>query len=153
MTEKDKYCMSVGQTHPTFCIEPDGHEGAHTYGPVKEMKFISSGEAEAKQDGLRRRIDVAYAERNQLVAHLASLFPSSIERHDTDDIAWDDEWRWVVYIDHPEGQLSWHLHESHLPFFDHVVRGNGQRSWDGHTTEEKYERLNRACGGEGSEQA
>jgi hypothetical protein len=51
----------------------------------------------------------------------------------------------VVYIDHPEGQLSWHIHDSHLPFFDHVERGNGKRSWDGHTTEEKYQRLAQAC--------
>lgn len=82
--------------------------------------------------------DGAYKERNRLVAFLCSLFPASVEQHVGDD--WEDDWRNVVYIDLPTGQASWHIHDSHLPLFDHVPRDEG-RVWDGHTTDQKYARL------------
>lgn len=84
--------------------------------------------------------DRAYTERNRLVALIASLYPSSLERHDDADKSWEDDWRWIVFIDLPTGQASWHIHDSHLPMFDHVQRFAG-RKWDGHTTEEKYARI------------
>ncbi len=84
--------------------------------------------------------DGAYIERNRLVAFLCSLYPCSIERHPEDDKNWHDDWRWAVYIDTPIGQWSWHLHDSHLQFFDHVSRIQG-RKWDGTTTEQKYQAI------------
>jgi hypothetical protein len=98
------------------------------------------GEAEAQRLEAIRRKDAAYTERNQCVALLAALFPSSLERHPDSDTTWDDDWRWIVYIDLPTGQVSWHLHDSHLAIFHHVPRFQG-RAWDGHTTEEKYKRV------------
>ena len=82
----------------------------------------------------------AYSERNRLVAYLASLYPSCLERHPADE-EWEDDWRWIVFIHHPAGQLSWHIHDSELERFSHVPRGIGNVKWDGHTTEEKYRRL------------
>jgi len=105
----------------------------------QEVQFIG-----AERDDLRARKDQAYTERNRCVAMLAALFPSSLERHPEDDQEWEDDWRWVVYIDLPTGQASWHIHDSHLRLFDHVARFQGRR-WDGHTTEEKYARLLRAA--------
>lgn len=89
---------------------------------------------------LVKQKDAAYHERNQLVALLAALFPSSLERHPDEDTEWENDWRNIVYMDTPAGQLSWHLHDSELPLFDHVPRLQG-RTWDGHTTEEKYGRV------------
>jgi hypothetical protein len=80
----------------------------------------------------------AYAERNKLVAFLAALFPSSMERHEGAD--WEDDWRWVVMIDLPAGQVSWHIHDSELPLFAHI-KSQGARRWDGHTNEQKWERV------------
>lgn len=88
----------------------------------------------------RRQKDGAYAERNQLVAGLSKCFPSSLERHPDDDQTWENDWRWIVFIDLPTGQASWHIHDSELPQFDHLLRDQG-RKWDGHTNEEKYQRL------------
>lgn len=82
--------------------------------------------------------DGAYAERNKLVAALSKLFPASLERHD--GVEWEDDWRWVVFIDLPTGQASWHIHDSELPQFAHLPRQAGRR-WDGHTNEQKYARL------------
>jgi hypothetical protein len=118
--------------------------------------------------------DVVYRERDFIVAALAKLATLSgttggawLARHeDTDGDEWDSDWRWVVYIGLPTGQVSWHIHDSELPLFAGLVRfvpafgGNlaeihfpdgrvqqrgygldSQFLWDGHTTEEKYRRL------------
>lgn len=84
--------------------------------------------------------DGAYSERNRLVAALSKLFPASLERHPEDDKTWEDDWRWIVFMDLPTGQASWHLHDSELMNFGHLPRGQG-RKWDGHSNDEKYARL------------
>ena len=87
--------------------------------------------------------DAAYAERNRLVALLAALFPGSLEENaagSPEDRA--EGWNWIVYVELPTGQASWHLHDRELPLFAHVPRNQG-RAWDGHTTEEKYARVER----------
>lgn len=92
---------------------------------------------------LRESKDSAYNERDRLVALLASLFPSWLTRHPDDDEAWEDDWRWIVGIELPAGQATWHIHDSELPLFAHVERRDV--AWDGHSTEEKYERVSRAA--------
>lgn len=34
MAAGEKLCKDAGIQYPTFCIEPEGHEGCHTYGPL-----------------------------------------------------------------------------------------------------------------------
>lgn len=80
----------------------------------------------------------AYRERNMLVAALSRLYPSYLMQH-PDDPVWDRDWRWIVCIEAPVGQLTWHLHDSHLPMFNHLPEK--ANNWDGHSTEEKYARL------------
>ena len=81
--------------------------------------------------------DQAYAERNQLVALLAHIFPSGTRR--THIEGWDPEWHGCVYIDTPCGQLSWHYHDNDAPLFADLPAYN--KEWDGHTTEQKYLRV------------
>ncbi len=96
--------------------------------------------------------DTAYKERNALVNALCKLFPASLERHPDSDTAWEDDWRWIVFIDLPTGQATWHIHDSEVPAFSHLPRGAG-RTWDGHTTEEKYRRLEAlSVGGTGTKE-
>src|SRR5690349_5330413 len=104
----------------------------------------------------RKERDLAYTERNRLVAALARLIGRGSPCADCattgmagfcehrnrawlaehpEDQTWDPEWRTIVFIDGPTGQLSWHLHDSDVPLFDGLPRG--PNSWDGHTTEEK----------------
>ncbi len=111
-------------------------------------------EAERERESLRARLaereaekDGAYRERNALVAALSKLFPAWLERHPHEDTEWEDDWRWIVFISLPTGQVSWHIHDSELSSFRHLwARREG--SWDGHTTEEKYRRLAALEGGE-----
>lgn len=103
------------------------------------------------EEQLRKQKDNVYWERNQLVAALSKLFPAWLEKHDEKDKDWDADWRTIVYIEIPPEyrhsdekdfthQLSWHIHDTDVPMFDHLRYRYGT-SWDGHTTEEKYRRL------------
>ena len=85
-------------------------------------------------------VDAAYQERNRLVALLARLYPSGLKR--TDIPGWDPEWHGCVYIDLPTGQASWHYHDRDAHLFDGLPPYQGE--WDGHSTEEKYDRVSRA---------
>lgn len=98
--------------------------------------------AEAPGRDYRAERDAAYVERNRLVAALARIFPAWLADHrDIQGEKWDPEWRTVVFIDGPTGQLSWHLHDSDVPLFEGLPRS--QNTWDGHTSAEKYERVAR----------
>lgn len=74
-----------------------------------------------------------YRERAHLVAHLAAVYPSRIGVDPA-----EPDWP-VVYVETEAGQMSWHLAAADLPLFAHVPRGDA--NWDGHTTVEKYRRL------------
>lgn len=93
----------------------------------------------------KQRNDV-YEERDRLVCALSKVFPSWLARHPDTDKAWDDDWRWIVFVQLPTGQATWHIHDRELPWFAHLKRRT-ENVWDGHTTEEKYRRL-AALGGQ-----
>lgn len=97
--------------------------------------------------------DGAYRERDMLVCALSKVFPSYLARHSEEDSEWENDWRWIVYINIPtekmllptgnkitrSEQISWHIHDSEREMFNHLeVREN---NWDGHNTERKYQRL------------
>lgn len=82
---------------------------------------------------LNNALNDAYRERAQLVALLAAIYPSTWGI----DPDWTD-WH-VVYVQLPTGQASWHISPADRDLFAHVLGPAGD--WDGHTTEEKYERI------------
>ncbi|GAA0975986.1 hypothetical protein Q7689_00665 [Nocardiopsis tropica] len=82
--------------------------------------------------------DAVYRERAALIAHLAALYPAVIVRNG--DPADDPDWP-LIYIDTPQGQMSWHLTQADLDLFPHVPTVAEGPEWDGHTNGEKYRRL------------
>ena len=103
------------------------------------LTHLECREVFAEVDRLRADKAGAYAERDRLVAVLSKVFRSHLCRHPDEDTEWDNDWRWIVCIHTPAGQATWHVHDSERHQFDHLpVRPN---HWDGHTTEEKYRRL------------
>lgn len=89
--------------------------------------------------------DNAYKERDLLVVALSKIFPAYIAQHPAEE-EWDHDWRNIIFIDIPVGkgktaQLSWHIHDSEIDYFKHLREGKNE--WDGHDTEEKYDRLRR----------
>lgn len=116
----------------------DNDEGCLTAMHKSALRPAAPAPAEGEIATLKAQKDGAYAERNKLVAALSKIFPASVERHEGED--WEDDWRNVVYIDLPTGQASWHIHDSEVKFFEHLPFGEG-RKWDGHTNDEKYQRV------------
>jgi len=87
-------------------------------------------------------IDQAYRERNQLVTLLANM---ALARGWKAGRRWDRSqevgWENVVVIDLPTGQVSWHIgvHDGPVCQFETLPAYDGE--WDGHTTDEKWERV------------
>lgn len=88
--------------------------------------------------GVRGERDKAYEERAKLVAFLAAVYPAELAEAESDSGAW-----WLVFVSTPAGQMSWHIHEDDLDLFEHLhdKPQTSLSNWDGHTTEQKYERL------------
>ena len=96
----------------------------------------------AENARLREVKDGAYRERNMLVAALARVGLSlgwNVGLAKTAIEGWSEDWHNCIYIDSPNGQLSWHIHDSQMTAFSGFPKYSG--AWDGHTTEQKYARL------------
>jgi len=102
---------------------------------------IESALAEA-----RREKAGAYGERNQCVALLVRMalalgWRAGVRDHeDKPGENWEPDWRSLVCIDLPTGQVSWHFHDSEKHLLAGLPAYAG--SWDGHGTAEKYRRVN-----------
>lgn len=98
----------------------------------------------AELDALK---NAAYEERNRIVALLSALALDRgwlVCRTQTAIEGWSDDWHGCVYIDTPQGQISWHYHDSHAPLFAHLP-WRDSCEWDGHDTPTKYERVAALC--------
>jgi len=91
-----------------------------------------------------RSSEDAYRERDQcvaLIAHLAAAlgYTVGIGEHDPKDRAWLPEWRTIIYIDLPTGQVSWHIREDERAWFADLPPYT--KPWDKHSVTEKYRRV------------
>lgn len=83
------------------------------------------------------QLDTVYRERAHLVAHLAAIHPAHIGHTDPGAPEYA-----VLTVETPAGQMTWHIAERDMDLFAHVQSTSRIcRSWDGHTTDEKYQRL------------
>lgn len=80
-------------------------------------------------------LDAAYTERANLVALLAALYPSYWDYADPQCPKWP-----VVFVELPTGQASWHFSPDDWWIGACIPRRHGA-VWDGHTTEQKYQRI------------
>lgn len=78
-----------------------------------------------------------YRERAHLLAHLATVYPAHLQPDPA-----EPDWP-VLHVELPTGQACWHISEDDLDLFTHV-RTDRFTAWDGHSTEEKYRRLDQA---------
>ena len=116
-------------------------------------------EMERAEDLLKAQKEVAYEERNRLVALFASMalamgWRAGIGLHEDPasggtgkpeegsiplQAGWDPEWRTFVMVETPEGQATWHFHDSQKHLVAHLPPN--MTKWDGHDTSTKYVRL------------
>jgi hypothetical protein len=99
-------------------------------------------EAEAREEILEADsvtdLDDVYRQRNRMVAFAAAEYPSTFI------VGADDKWPdfAVVYVDLPTGQTSWHIGPRDFDLFDFMPKSvPGSASWDGHTDDEKHDRI------------
>lgn len=86
-------------------------------------------------------VDRAYGERNKVIALAARMalklgYSAGIK---DDPVERNRDWKKVIFIDLPAGQVSWHVHRRELKFFKFLKPY--QKMWDGHSTDEKYRRV------------
>lgn len=108
-------------------------------GKVSALALITKLHCDRIQ--LQQQKDLAYSERDKMLAlfcrlAIASGITAGLGKHIGGE--WDDDWRNIVFIDLPSGQISFHIHDSELPLFDSLPEYAGE--WDGHDTETKWER-------------
>lgn len=86
--------------------------------------------------------DGLYRERAHLLALLTGVLGPEVSHiGDTDPEA--EGWP-VLTLELPTGQASWHIAPEDLELFQHVrPTTEADRPWDGHSTEEKYQRTDR----------
>jgi NTP pyrophosphatase (non-canonical NTP hydrolase) len=88
--------------------------------------------------------DAVYKERDMCVALIARMalglgYRVWLGQHPNAD--WEDDWRTIVFIDLPTGQVSWHIHDSEREWFLRDLHYNSDLIWDSHDTAEKYHRV------------
>lgn len=94
-------------------------------------------EVRAQNQQLDADLNGAYRERAHLLADIAARHPSHLAYSDSDVPTWP-----VLTIEPDTGQMCWHINPDDLDLFEHVTWGDAFAiGWDGHTTEEKYQRL------------
>ncbi|MCI3240255.1 hypothetical protein [Streptomyces spinosisporus] len=93
-------------------------------------------------DSFAKERDGAYRERAQLLSWLAALHPSSTVITQSPDVD-EDGWQ-LLYLVAGGWQMSWHIHPRDADLFRHVTVvdvTDPRAQWDGHGTEQKYERM------------
>lgn len=97
---------------------------------------------DAQLDELHAALDGAYRERAHLVAWLAALHPAVIApAPDIDEPGWQ-----ILYLTSSAygWQMTWHIHPRDAELFtdvEHVPADDPRAEWDGHSTEQKYNRM------------
>lgn len=125
------------QADPKLGIAFDGAIDGAMRAAVQEVIKLR-----AVVEDMRKRKDDAYTERNRVVAafaKLATIMDWSVSVTRTAIPGWSEDWHGCVFIDTPQGQVSWHFHDSHADLFKGLP--HRPATWDGHTTLQKYERL------------
>lgn len=87
--------------------------------------------------------DNLYRERAHIIAALATQWPAVLSYADPQEPDWA-----VIFIYSPAGQLSWHIAPDDIELFPHVPIVSSEdrtAAWDGHSTEEKFRRIQLLC--------
>lgn len=110
---------------------------------IGEM-FESNEELRKRVAELEQQKNVAYSERNRVLAALAKAgqelgWNVGVGQHDPADTQQESDWRTLLFIDLPTGQASWHYHDSEKGLLEQLPKYASP--WDGHSTEVKYERV------------
>lgn len=105
---------------------------------VRQLQNANAG-LSMQLETARQELKNVYRERAHLVALLAALYPASLSYSDPDTPGWPV----VTVLTRSQEQLSWHIAPEDVDLFGHLDPNAPAFVWDGHSTDEKYERLRR----------
>lgn len=110
-----------------------------------EEKIDALGRLQNKVDTLDMQLQAVYADRDLILALLVRMCAGGAGWSVGVGPASDAEpgFSNVIYIKTPEGQLSWHFPDSEADLFDGLPDFGTEWVWDGHTTEQKHDRMRR----------
>ena len=130
----------------------------------RKLGEVAKDKQEIVAKHIREHADAAYKERDSLVALAAFLLDrlsgtaswgrsqAWMTRHPEEE-PWDAEWRHIVVLETPKGQMTWHIHDSELHLFKFISPAPYDWKWDGHSTEQKYKRLENLVKNNASQEA
>ena len=134
--------LSTEQPKTIFTITRDGKiefadgiskdEATTQAAQLLAEKFSALHQAQAAEiTRLRAKVDAVYSERNRLAAAFARMALAAGFKAgkgvDPDETKWP-----VVYVDTPNGQVSWHIAEADQGALEGLPQYNGE--WDGKFT-------------------
>ena len=92
-----------------------------------------------------REVSDGYHTFDELYAHRSLLF-IKLAIHVPFPTAWKPHYPgWpVLFIETPEGQISYHFPEKYLPMVEANIERKDQYVWDGHTSADVLARLGKA---------
>ena len=126
----------VDRLHNPLCafLVDDAIKPAHQRAILPDfdgMGGVTMAEAAAEIIRLRAKVDAVYSERNRLAAAFARMALAAGFKAgkgvDPDETKWP-----VVYVDTPNGQVSWHIAEADQGVLEGMPQYNGE--WDGKFT-------------------
>ncbi|MGW3442210.1 hypothetical protein [Streptomyces sp. NPDC001076] len=114
---------------------------------IRQAEDLAAAREDAERwkghaDSYERERDHAYRERAQLLAWLAALHPATTVITDSPDVD-EDGWQ-LLYLVAGGWQMSWHIAPEDGELFRHVTKvdvTDPRAQWDGHGSEQKYERI------------
>lgn len=112
--------------------------------PASGNDFIVAKETGTQSDGTSAPEIGIYRERAHLLAYLSAHWKSVLAFNDPAEPTWP-----VLYINTDAGQMSWHISPDDVDLFPHVLVvpiDDPRAKWDGHSTAEKYDRLDGLVG-------
>ncbi len=132
------------ETDPYGTSDRGSAMSEETGSPVDWQALAASRMRELKKVGEARH--TAEKERTQLVAWLAQLYSAVIApAPDVSEPGWQ-----IIYLSTGEGQLSWHIAPADDELFPasipRVNADDPRAVWDGHTTQQKYNRIQALVG-------
>lgn len=147
--ERDRLAAVLAEVLDTFSPMRDTYDGPVAYydgsadiEPKQFEQWRSVLAAPAEPHPAEAERDQAYRERAHLLAWLAALHPANAVITPAPDV---DERGWqLLYVLVGGWQMSWHIAPRDTELFahvEHVEPDDPRAQWDGHSTEQKYDRI------------
>lgn len=88
-------------------------------------------------ENLKKALNLAYSERAELLGFIAKVLPTHLSWDDTGDAGFKS----IICAHGPAGQMAWHISDADRKKLDEMNFPFEPSHFDGHSTEQKYQRL------------